>query len=199
MDEEPCSEVLLGQLRAGDSRAADAIFHRFAHRLVGMARSRLNGRLRQKVDAEDVVQSVFRSFFDRSARGEFDFANWDGVWGLLVLLTVRKCGRRATHFQAERRDTRREIPGGGVDSDVDERFIEAIADEPTPEEAALLTETTQEIMRCLRSDKERKIFELSLQGYSIPEISEMVGHYERGVERVRAKIKKLLEGMLATT
>src|SRR5438093_631392 len=103
MDAEPSSQVLLEQLRAGDSRAADAIFQRFARRLVGMARSRLDGRLRQKVDAEDVVQSVFRSFFDRSARGEFDFANWEGVWGLLVLLTVRKCGHRAVHFHAERR------------------------------------------------------------------------------------------------
>ncbi len=96
MEAETSSQVLIDQLRAGDCRAADAIFHRFAQRLVGMARNRLDGRVRQKVDAEDVVQSVFRSFFDRSARGEFDFANWEGVWGLLVLLTVRKCGRRAT-------------------------------------------------------------------------------------------------------
>ena len=115
------------------------------------------------------------------------------------MLTVRKCGRRVTHFHAERRDARREIPGGGDDSAVDLRFIEAIADEPTPEEAALLAETTEAIMRCLSGEKDRQIFELSLQGYSIPEISALVGHYERGVERVRSKVKKLLEGMLATT
>ncbi len=196
MNAEPTSEVLLDQLRAGDNRAADAIFQRFAERLVAMARSRLDVRLRQKVDAEDVVQSVFRSFFDRSARGEFDFANWEGVWGLLVLLTVRKCGRRTTHFHADRRDARREIPGGGVNPVVDPHFIEVIADDPTPEEAALLAETTEAILRTLKSDKDRRIFELSLQGYSVPEISEMVGHYERGVERVRGKVKKLLHGML---
>jgi RNA polymerase sigma-70 factor (ECF subfamily) len=199
MDAEPSSQVLLEQLRAGDARAAAAIFQRFARRLVGLARVRLDERLRQKVDAEDVVQSVFRSFFGRSARGEFEFANWEGVWGLLVLLTVRKCGRRALHFQAERRDVRREVPGGGDDSTAEARFIEAIADEPTPEEAALLAETTEEIMRRLRGDKDRQIFELSLQGYSIPEISANVGHYERGVERVRATIKKLLEEMLDAT
>lgn len=199
MEAETSSQVLIDQLRAGDCRAADAIFHRFAQRLVGMARNRLDGRVRQKVDAEDVVQSVFRSFFDRSARGEFDFANWEGVWGLLVLLTVRKCGRRATHFQADCRDARREIPGGGTKSPLDDRFIEAIADEPTPEEAALLAETTEEIMRSLISGKDRQIFELSLQGYSVPEISAIVGHYERGVERVRSKVRRLLEGMLAST
>ena len=199
MNGEPNSEVLLGQLRAGDRRAADAIFQRFARRLVGMARGRLDGRLRQKVDAEDVVQSVFRSFFERSERGEFDFANWEGVWGILVLLTVRKCGRRIRHFQADRRDARREVAGHGEDFALDAYFIEAIADEPTPEEAMLLAETTEEVFLCLRGDKERRIFELSMQGYSIPEISAMVGHYERGVEQVRSKIKKRLETMLAET
>lgn len=196
MDAEPSSQILLEQLRAGDSRAADVIFQRFAHRLVGLARGHLDERMRQKVDAEDVVQSVFRSFFGRSARGEFEFSNWKGVWGLLVLITVRKCGRRAVYFQAERRDVRREIPGG-VDAMADERLIEAIADEPAPEEAALLAETVEEIMRRLPGEKERQVFELSLQGYSISEISEKVGHYERGVERIRAEVKKLLEEMRA--
>ena len=54
---------------------------------------------------------------------------------------------------------------------MDARFIEAIADEPTPEEAALLAETTEAVMRSLRGDKERWISERSLQGYSIPEIA----------------------------
>ena len=98
-----------------------------------------------------------------------------------------------------RRDVRREVPGGGDGSTADARFHEAIADEPTPEEAALLAETTEATMRHLRGPKDRQIFELSLQGYSIPEISARVGHYERGVERVRARVKKLLEEMLATT
>ena len=170
MDSEPSSQLLLAQLRAGDHRAADAIFQRFARRLVGLARARLDERLRQKVDAEDVVQSVFRSFFGRSARGEFDFANWEGVWRLLVLLTVRKCGHRAIHFQAERRDVRREVAGGD-DSTTDLPFFEAIADDPTPDEAVLLAETAETIMRRLRNDKERQIFELSLQGYSIPRLA----------------------------
>jgi RNA polymerase sigma-70 factor (ECF subfamily) len=183
-------------LKAGDRRAAEAIFQRFAGRLVGMARVRLDERLRQKVDAEDVIQSVFRSFFERSARGEFDFSNWEGVWGLLVLLTVRKCGRRAKYFQTDRRDTRREVTIVGGTSSFDLRLVKAIADEPTAEEAAILTETTGEIMRSLRTDKERQIFELSLQGYSIAEISNFTCHYERGVERVRNKIRTMLEERL---
>lgn len=196
MGHDPSMDQLLERLQAGDGPAAEEIFQRFAQRLVGLARRRLDERLRQKVDAEDVVQSVFRSFFERSGRGEFDFANWEGVWGLLVLLTVRKCGHRAAYFQADRRDVRRETPGGGEDAAVTSRVFEAIASEPTPEEAAQLADTTEEVMRRLKGEKERQIFELSLQGYSVPEISARVNHYERGVERVRARIKQLLMDMM---
>ena len=110
------------------------------------------------------------------------------------MLTVRKCGGKSRHFQADRRDARRELPAGG-----DGPIVEAIADEPSPEEAALLVETTEGIMHHLGNDRDRRIFELSLQGYSIPDISAMVGYYERGVERVRAKVKIRLEAMLAAS
>lgn len=196
---DPSSEVLLGQLRKGDQIAAKAVFQRFANRLVMLAKVRLDVRIRQKVDPEDIVQSVFRSFFARSERGEFDFGNWQGIWALLVLLTLRKCSRRAVHFQADRRDVRREVAWGEGVSGSDKTLLEAIADEPTPEEANILTETAETVMEKLKGIKERKIFELSLQGYSIQEISAMVGHYERGVERVRKKIKLIIEELIDKT
>jgi DNA-directed RNA polymerase specialized sigma24 family protein len=48
-----------------DEQAARENFDRFARRLIGLARTRLDRRIRQKIDPEDVVQSVFRSFFTR--------------------------------------------------------------------------------------------------------------------------------------
>jgi len=50
---------LLARLQAGDDAAATRVFHRYAHRLIARARSRLDARLRAKVDPEDVVQYVF--------------------------------------------------------------------------------------------------------------------------------------------
>ena len=185
---------LLEQLRAKNPQAASEIFQRFARRLVGMARLRLDEKMRQKVDAEDVVQSVFRSFFARVADGQFDFDNWDSMWGLLVRLTIWKCGRRVEYFRARRRDVGREMAGGTPEDD--SSGCEALADDPTPAEAAILADTTELVMRRLNSDKKRRIFELSLQGYSVHEISNMVQHYERGVERVRREIKDILRDML---
>ncbi len=192
MSEEVTVGELLELLRARDPEAARQIFDRFARRLVGMARSRLDERMRQKVDAEDVVQSVFRSFFARCAEGQFDFANWDSMWSLLVRLTVWKCCRRVEYFRAIRRDVRRENPVASSE----ESGWEVLDSDPTPADAALLADTAEEVMRRLGSERKRRIFELSLQGYSVREISAQVGHYERGVERVRSEIKEILRQML---
>src|ERR1700722_4305434 len=57
--------LLMGGLQGGDAEAAGALFHRFAQRLIALARQRLEPRLRSKVDPEDILQSVFKSFFRR--------------------------------------------------------------------------------------------------------------------------------------
>ncbi len=114
MTAEPSFDDLMARLRAGDQAAASQLFHRFACRLIGLARGRLDALVRQKVDPEDVVQSVFKSFFLRHASGQWDLGGWDGLWALLTVLTVRKCGRHAVHYRAGRRDVRREAsPQGG--------------------------------------------------------------------------------------
>jgi hypothetical protein len=59
-------------IRSGDAGAAAPVFQRFAGRLIAPARSRLGDRLRAKVDPDDVVQSVYKSFFLRHANGELD-------------------------------------------------------------------------------------------------------------------------------
>ena len=64
--------VFMGRLGAGDDESARQLFCRFASRLIGLARIHLDRRIRQKVDPEDVLQSVYRSFFRRQAEGEFD-------------------------------------------------------------------------------------------------------------------------------
>ena len=70
MPQSESFDDVMGRLRAGDqSAAATEIFQRFARRLIGLARTRLDDRVRSKVDAEDVLQSVFRSFFVRQAVG----------------------------------------------------------------------------------------------------------------------------------
>lgn len=187
-------EQVMARLRAGDPAAASDIFHRFAQRLLALARVRLDGRMRQKMDPEDVLQSVFRSFFSRQADGQFDLANWESLWGMLTAITVRKCGRRINYFRAARRDVQREVaPLAG--NDVHAGW-EALAGEPTPSEAAMLTETLEQLMRQL-DDQQRHILSLSLQGSTTLQISEQVGCTERTVRRVLERVRKQLHELCA--
>jgi RNA polymerase sigma factor (sigma-70 family) len=181
----------LGRLEARDDDAARELFRRFAQQLIALARTRFDPRLRRKVDPEDVVQSVYKSFFHRYAEGNFEVGNWNSLWGLLTVITLRKCADRAAYYRAERRDTAREIPATSSESAA---WQEPLGREPTPFEAVELTETVDRLLAALDED-ERPVLELSLQGYTTREISDQLGRAERTVRLLREGVRKRLERM----
>jgi len=183
---------LMAQLRNGRNEAAVQLFQRYANRLIELARNQLDSKLLQKVDPEDVMQSVFRSFLVRNAAGHFaEFQTWDNLWAMLVVMTQRKCGRRIEYFHTARRDVRREIDNAspGQDSTAN---LGLTADEPTPSEAAILTETIEQLMNSLPA-RHRNIVALSLQGFDPVEISARERCTERTVYRVLERVKEWLE------
>src|SRR5262249_61947857 len=101
---------LMEQLRAGEDGAARAVFERYAGQLVALARRQTDERRAGKVSPEDVVQSAFKSFFVRQRAGRLDVGSWQGLWGLLTLITLRKVADRAAYHQAGKRDLARELP-----------------------------------------------------------------------------------------
>jgi RNA polymerase sigma-70 factor (ECF subfamily) len=186
----------MGKLRAGQNEAAAQVFNRFATRLIQLARKQLDPQVRQKVDPEDVMQSVFRSFFVRNAAGQLgEFETWDNLWALLVVMTQRKCGRRIDYFHAAQRDVDREVPAKPP-ADQSTSDIGISAEDPTPSEAAMLTETIENLMSSLQG-RQRQILTLSLQGYSAPEIGTQLGCTERTVYRVLERVKEWLEARAA--
>jgi RNA polymerase sigma-70 factor (ECF subfamily) len=186
---------VIGRLRAGDQDAAAEVFRRFASRLIALARTRLDTQMRRKVDPESVAQSVFRSFFLRQANGQFELDDWNSLWSLLVRITLRKCGRRIAAFHAECRDVRREVAAAPMDQESRLPW-EAIAREPTPEEAASLTETLEYLMGRL-DEKQQQVVVLRLQGYTVGEIGRQVGRTERTVHRVLGLVRDGLRRMEA--
>jgi RNA polymerase sigma-70 factor, ECF subfamily len=181
---------LLAQLQNGRSSAASQVFDRFADRLVALARSRMNPQILQRVDPEDVTQSVFRSFFQRQEAGQFRLENWGGLWGLLVTMTVRKCGRRAEEFYAARRDVRRETRGQtSPDESSDDFDIQDLR--PTPDEGVALTELIEKLMEGL-DPRAREALTLRLQGYSVAEISQQIGRTQRTIHRILEGVQRRL-------
>ena len=172
-------------LQARDDAAARQLFSRFTRQLIALALRHIGAGLRHKVDAEDVVQSAYKSFFARYNPGNLEVESWNSLWGLLALITVRKCAERAAYHRAECRNAAREEevlrPG-------------PLGREPTPLEAAVLGETVKQLFARL-DEEERPVLELSLQGYTTREISERLGRAERTVRLLREGIRHRLERM----
>jgi RNA polymerase sigma-70 factor (ECF subfamily) len=190
MPSDPSFADLMARLQAGDDEAASTVFHRFAKRLIVLAHQRLDTQLRQKVDAEDVIQSVFRSFFAHQAAGELlDLRSRENLWGMLVVMTLRKCRRQKRLFYADRRDVRREVALSRLASEMN--GSELYDREPTPGEAAVLTETVEELLYQF-TGRPRKILVLYLQGSTVPEISSQMGCTERAVYRTYERVQEWL-------
>jgi len=194
MAESASFDDLKKRLAAGDQSAAEEILSRFARRLIALAKTRLSPTLRRKIDPEDVLQSVWKSFFRRQSKDELELHGWDSLWGLLAIITIRKCGRAAAYFGAAQRDSHRET-WRAPKPDESIRLCEPMANDPTPAEAAALNELLEETMRPLRP-RDRVILSLRLQGYEIEEISAEVGCTERTVYRMLAEIKKRLRRLI---
>jgi RNA polymerase sigma-70 factor (ECF subfamily) len=163
-------------------------FERFTRRLIGLAKSHLDTRLQHKIEPEDVVQSAYKSFFLRYGDGALAQEGWDGLWGLLMVITLRKCAERVRYYRTQGRDLARETPPNPNN----ESWREAIGQEPTPEQAAVLAETVEALLVGL-DDEERTIVEMSLQGHSTQEISAQLGRAERSVRRIRERVRMQLE------
>jgi len=176
-------------LEAREEAAAEAIFARFTGRLMALARTRLDQKLQSKIDPEDVMQSVYRSFFFHVAKGEFEFESWDALWAVLTILTLRKCGHQTRYFRAARRNVRREEAPANFDPQESSNCFKAIDREPQPEEAAALTETLESVMSRL-DEYEQPILTLKLQGCTIAEIADQLHRTERSVRRLLEKIRR---------
>src|SRR5262245_8880200 len=99
---------LVARWRAGDQQAAEQLFHRYAQRLIALTRSRLPSLLSRRVDAEDVVQSVYRSFFAGAREGRYDLRQGGDLWQLLVTITFHKLYHQVKRNTREKRAIERE-------------------------------------------------------------------------------------------
>jgi len=153
-----------------------------------LARAHLGARLKCKIDAADVVQSAYKSLLIRCGEAAVAAEGWDALWGLLRLITIRKCADRARYHPTDCRNLHREAEG--VDSAG--LWIEPPGREPTPDKAIMFVEMVEDLLGRLQGN-ERTIVELSPQGYLTQEISQQTGGAERSVRRVREQVRRELE------
>lgn len=181
---------LLDGLRTGNEDAARELHRLYTPRLVALARRQLAFPVRRRTDPESVVQSVYRSFFRRERDEPFALGDWNGLWGLLALITLRKCAFQTRFHRRECRDVGREVAVGPC-GDGSGIAREPADSEPTPYEAAVLGETMAALFESL-TPRERRIVEGLLQGGTAEEVRRQVGCGARTVLRVRNRVRAKL-------
>ena len=98
-------------IKDGDSVAAHQIWHHYFDRLVRSVRQNLRGQNRGVSDEEDIVVSVFESFYRAAENGRFpDLSDRDDLWRLLLKMSARKIVDKRRHDRRQRRGSRRQSP-----------------------------------------------------------------------------------------
>jgi len=183
------ADDLIERCRRGDQNAARELFDSYVDRLLPLARRRISQRLASRVDAEDIVQSVFRTFFARLKDDRFDLADQDDLFRLLVRITVHKTLRQVAHHKAAKRDPGQELPQGDA---AHEQLLQLLTTEPTPDAAVMFIDQLEHFMGQL-PQADRQILELRMQGFSTDEIAKRLNSYDRKVRRVLERIRDVAE------
>src|SRR5262245_2728151 len=164
MNQDDPVSSFVRRLGAGDAAASEQLFARYATRLARLAERHLSAEVAARADAEAIVQSVFRTFFRRHARGELRIDSSAELWRLLVTITLREVRTQARRHTAGIRDVAAEV------RDSQPPLAAALSREPGPGEAALLMEEIDALLRGL-PERYGEVLRLRLEGYAVAEIA----------------------------
>ena len=183
MSNSPNVSHWIDLIKLGDSVAANRIWQHYFDRLVRSVRRRLYGQNRAVSDEEDIVLSVFDSFYHAVEQGRFpDLSDRDDLWKLLLRMSARKVVDKRRHDLRQRR-------GGNInlhslDQAADEKnIIVAIGDEPSPEMVLMMQESVETFFSHLGDGQLRDLAGAKLEGYSNAELAERFECSERTIER----------------
>ena len=178
MPEEPSSDrSLLRRLRQGQADAPTQLYLRYAERLQALAARQTSTELGRRLDPEDIVQTVFRTFFRRAAEGDYDVPDGEEIWKLLLVIALHKIRDAGSFHKAAKRDVRRTSSGEANEL--------AIRNAPGKDEVALavLRMVIDEMLDGLPKSF-RRMIEMRIDGHEVAEIARGVGRSKRSVERV---------------
>jgi len=134
-------ESLPARLERDESQAKQDLFDKYSQRLEQIATKHIQAALKRRFDGEDVVQSVFRTFFRRHKEEKLRIEHSGQLWRLLVRITVCKTRSRARQHTAGRRDVRADKAIGAE--------MELLARAPSPEDAIAFWEEVDAVLEGL--------------------------------------------------
>ena len=186
---EPGDRFLVYRARSGDQDAATQLYLRYHNRLTRLVRKRCSSELARWADVEDVVQSVFATFFRRIAEGCYEVADGDTAWKLLLVIALNRVRSEATYYYAAKRDAHRTVSGTAAQECFESR---ASSRQLASAHFELVFQDALERLPC----SDRDLVRLRIDGFSVAEVAEMTGRSTCTVERIirgtRLKLSELL-------
>lgn len=179
----PRVQSLLVRIRGGCEAAAAELVRSMSTHIRRVIERRMDQRLRQKYDTEDVAQMVWASFFRNRWRAE-DFSRHEQLRQYLVAVARHKVIQVIRrHVQATKRDVRREW---SLEDSV-HRTLPAIRNSTTASQLAMRNEC---IESCLRGEKPHvaTILMRRLAGTSYVDIARELDLHERTVRRTMQRL-----------
>ena len=132
------------------------------------------------MDADDIVQSVFRTFFRRASSGHYQLPEGEEIWKLFLVISLNKIRKKSQFHQAAKRDVGRTQAMG-------ETQIES---EDNSEDVLRLT--IEELVSSLPVDH-RGVIQDRIKGYDVGEMAVRNQLSRRTVERVLQAFRKRLQ------
>jgi RNA polymerase sigma-70 factor (ECF subfamily) len=171
---------LLRRFRSGDDDAATELYLRYAQRLQALARANTPDLLATRFDPEDVVQSVFRTFFRRATEGFFDVPPGEELWQLLLVIALNKVRALGKYHRRQKRDIRQTVGSPFLD---DARHLD---DEMS---LRILSMVVEEALQQL-PPLQQQIVMMRIKGHEVSEIADATQRCTRTVERVLKRFRQ---------
>ena len=187
--EEVSDRSLLRRLQRGQADAPTALYLRYAQRLHALAQAQSSPDLARRVEPEEIVQSVFRTFFRRAVQGHYTVPDGEEIWKLLLVIALNKVRTAGAYHRAAKRDVR--LTTGG------EAYDRALESEPGKDESALtvLRLVVAELLEEMPAPN-RRMIELRVEGHEVAEIADKVQRSKRSVERVLQDFRSRLDALI---
>ena len=183
---ESSDRTLLRRFRTGEPDAATELYVRYADRLQALAQAQTSDQLSSRFDPEDVVQSVFRTFFRRASEGFYDVPPGQQLWQLLLVLALNKVRALGVHHRAKKRDVGRTAGSAGL-----EAYRGARDETPMRVLSMVIDEVVGEL-----SAVQQQMIQLRIEGHEISQIAEQTQRSKRTVERVLQKLRQRLSDLI---
>ncbi len=173
---------------SGSEDAARALVDRTRSVVMGAVARAIPRRLAGKVEPADITQSAYRIFFRRVTEGSFEVRHSVDLLGLLLTVARNRLGNATAHFRREKRDIHRE-------RNLDDVAEAARDNQPAPDEALMLKEAEQQLLKSL-PERHREVLRGLQEGLSPAEIADGTGYSYARVLQILKGIKDRVQTLL---